>query len=63
MCCFNIDTSDLYDEIQGQIEGRVTLTYLPRSQRLINLGSYNLYRFHIHRIGPIKMYPVSQIGR
>ena len=42
---FHINTSDPYDKTQGQV------TYLSRSQMLINLGSYNLYRFSIYTIG------------
>ena len=40
----------LYDETQGQAQGWVTLTYLSRSQRLINLRAYNLNHFCTHGI-------------
>ena len=48
MYCFHIYTTDPYDETQ--VQGWVTLTYLSRSQRLINLCSYNLYPYCIHTI-------------
>ena len=44
----HINTSDPSDETQVQVV--VTLTFLSSSQRLINRGSYNLYRFPIHTI-------------
>ena len=44
------NTSNPYDETEGQVQGWVTLPYLSRSQRLINLSVYNLYRFRIHTI-------------
>ena len=50
MYCFHIKTNDPYDETQSQAQLWVTLTYLSRSQRLINIGSYKLYRFRIHTI-------------
>ena len=57
--CFHINTSNPYDETEGKSQGWVTLTYLSRSQRLINPCSHNLYRFRIHinqLIELIKLY-------
>ena len=50
--CFHINIIDPYNETPDQAQRCVTLTvtYVSRSQRLINLGSYNLYHFCIHTI-------------
>ena len=65
MYCFHIKTNDPYDETQGQAQLWVTLTYLSRSQRLINLGSYKLYiaflsiqfiELYIHEDGDFELF-------
>ena len=56
---FHINTSDPYDETQGEVQRWVTLTYFSGTQRLIKeclssryLHTYYLYCFHINTSDP-----------
>ena len=54
---FQINSSDR--RYESQVQRWVTLTYLARSQRLINLGLYNLYHFRIHSIERLNLKMVD----